>query len=177
MNRAHATVAVLLAGAPALVSSCGTSPAQPDASVDAAYDAPATEPLQTATITATVGSTRFVTREHFLASAEMQISGEPFAEAMSRDLTSYSRDNPTPNLYADKTPDAQAPWIDLTGFSTGVESYEYSKQPMNNVAFESGAGTSLVYGPIVNAAKHLAPPPPRSLSRSFSISRKAAARP
>ena len=27
------------------------------------------------------------------------------------------------------------------GFSTGVESYEYSKQPMNNLAFESGAGT------------------------------------
>ena len=25
------------------------------------------------------------------------------------------------------------------GFSTGVESYEYSKQPMNNLAFESGA--------------------------------------
>ena len=41
-------------------------------------------------------------------------------------------------------------WIDLPGFSTAVESYEYSKQPMNNLAFEAGAGTSLVYGPLVD---------------------------
>ena len=50
----------------------------PDAApFDASYDAPAGEPKQTATITANVVSTRFITREHFLASAEMQITGEP----------------------------------------------------------------------------------------------------
>ena len=127
-------------------------PSGDDASIDAAYDAPPNEPLQTATITATVGSTRFITREHFLASAEMQISGEPLAETMGRELGDYSRDSPIPNLYADTSPNAHGPWIDLPGFSTGIESYEYSKQPMNNVAFESGAGTSLVYGPLVNAS-------------------------
>src|SRR4029077_2712430 len=40
--------------------------------------------------------------------------------------------------------------IDLAGFSSAVESYEYSKQPMNNIAFESGAGTSLLFGPVLN---------------------------
>ena len=39
---------------------------------------------------------------------------------------------------------------DLPGFSTAVESYEYSKQPMNNVSFESGAGPSLAYGAVMN---------------------------
>ena len=34
----------------------------------------------------------FVTRDHFMAALEMQLSGEPFAEAMGRDLGGYSRD-------------------------------------------------------------------------------------
>ena len=114
--------------------------------VDAGVDASA--PAQPVTITGTVNSTRFVTREHMLAAGEMQISGEPFAEAMGRDLNAYSRDQLPPNLYND--PELQLVWIDLPGFSTGVESYEYSKQPMNSLAFESGAGTSLVYGPLVD---------------------------
>ncbi len=106
--------------------------------------------LQSASITASVGSTRFESRDAFLAGAEMQISGEPFAEAMGRDLGGYSRDHVPTDIYFDSSPGATGPWIDLPGFSTGVESYEYSKQPMNNLAFESGAGTSLVYGPLVN---------------------------
>ncbi|HTJ43437.1 MAG TPA: hypothetical protein VL463_15135 [Kofleriaceae bacterium] len=123
---------------------CGSPTAGPDAAVpDAAPAAP--RPM----ITATVGSTRFVTREHMLAAGEMQISGEPLAEAMSRDLTSYSRFHVPQDLYFDRSQWAAGPWIDLAGFSTGVESYEYSKQPMNNLAFESGAGTSLAYAPLV----------------------------
>ncbi len=106
--------------------------------------------LQTASITASVGSTRFDARDDFLAGAEMQISGEPFAESMGRDLGGYSRDHVPTDIYFDRSPGAAGPWIDLAGYSTAVESYEYSKQPMNNVAFESGAGTSLVYGPLVN---------------------------
>ncbi len=123
---------------------------------DAKQTAPSSTPdageeLQSASLTATVGSTRFVAREHFLAAGEMQISGEPFAEAMGRDLGGYSRDHLPTDVYFDTSPVANGqPWIDLPGFSTGVESYEYSKQPMNNVAFESGAGTSLVYAPLVN---------------------------
>src|SRR6185436_9067832 len=78
------------------------------------------------TVTADGVDTRFVTREHFLAGGEMQISGEPLAEAMARDLGGYSRDHVPAALYYDPSPVAQGPWIDLPGFSSGVESYEYS---------------------------------------------------
>jgi hypothetical protein len=105
---------------------------------------------RTITVTADSVDTRFVTREHFLAGGEMQISGEPLAEAMARDLKGYSRDHLPSDVYFDPSPVAPAPWIDLPGFSSAVESYEYSKQPMNGVAFESGAGTSLAYAPLVN---------------------------
>src|SRR3954463_8290292 len=103
----------------------------------------------TVTITATVERTRVVTREHLLAAGEMQISGEPLAEAMGRVLSNYSRYRVPGDLYFD--PQIALSWIDLAGFSTGIESYEYSKQPMNNLMFESGAGTSLAYGPLVNS--------------------------
>jgi hypothetical protein len=129
---------------------CDSSPSATDALTPPPLPAPL-ESIQTATLTATVGSTRFVTREHFLAAGEMQISGEPFAEQMQRQLSAYSRDHLPPDLYFDPSP-GRTPWIDLPGFSTAVESYEYSKQPMNNVALESGAGTSLLYGPLANAA-------------------------
>ncbi len=105
--------------------------------------------------------TRFRTEDHFIASVEMQLSGEPLAEAMGRDLSGYQRyyacqDSVcSPSQYFDPTlppDDAGAPVgrVDLAGFGSAVESYEYSKQPMNNVAFESGAGTSLVFGPVLN---------------------------
>jgi hypothetical protein len=103
----------------------------------------------TVTITATVERTRVVTREHMLAAGEMQLSGEPLAEAMGRVLANYSRYRVPGDLYLD--PQMALSWIDLAGFSTGIESYEYSKQPMNNLMFESGAGTSLAYGPLVNS--------------------------
>ncbi len=111
-------------------------------------DVDAQDPPQSAAIAATVGSTRFVTREHFLAAAEMQISGEPFAQSMGRDLGDYSRDHLPPDRYFDGMTDGGV--VDLPGFSTAVESYEYSKQPMNSVAFESGAGTAMIYAPLVN---------------------------
>jgi len=85
-----------------------------------------------------------------MAAVEMQLSGEPFATAMGRPLTSFSRDWLPPNVYFDKSADASGPWTDLAGFSSAIESYEYSKQPMNNLAFESGAGLSLAYGPLLN---------------------------
>jgi hypothetical protein len=104
------------------------------------------------TITATLDSARFVVREHMLAAGEMQISGEPLAEAMGRDLSGYSRDLIPTDVYQD--PATTFSWIDLPGFSTGVESYEYSKQPMNELAFESGAGTAL--SPLVGGDAMLA---------------------
>jgi hypothetical protein len=101
--------------------------------------------------------TTFTTRDHFMASVEMQLSGEPFAQSMGRNLAGYSRDYIPPDMYFDPALNggvAGGPVgrIDVVGFSSGVESYEYSKQPMNNIAFESGAGTSLAFGPVLNAA-------------------------
>ncbi|CAN5614807.1 hypothetical protein BH11MYX1_BH11MYX1_46240 [soil metagenome] len=105
-------------------------------------------------ITATVERTRVATREHMLAAGEMQLSGEPLAESMGRILVNYSRYRVPNDLYFD--PQQALTWTDLAGFSTAVESYEYSKQPMNNLMFESGAGTALAYGPLVAGEAHLA---------------------
>src|SRR5256885_2468046 len=85
------------------------------------------------TLTASQVDTRFVVREHLLAAGEMQISGEPLAEAMGRDLGDYSRDHLPTDLYFDTTPLSPGAWVDLPGFSTGIESYEYSKQAMNTI--------------------------------------------
>jgi len=128
----------------ALLAACGTPPPpfHTDGGTGGGGDAPPGDAATYAiAITANLDSTRFVMREHMLAAAEMQISGEPLAEAMGRDLGAYSRDVLPPDLYNDAT--LGVAWIDLPGFSTAVESYEYSKQPMNFVAFESGAGTAL----------------------------------
>jgi hypothetical protein len=124
------------------------------------HAAPASEAARYAVRVAHV-DTRFETRDHFIASIEMQLSGEPFAEAMGRDLGGYSRtytcqsDVCEPDLYVDPLAPASDGGVprgrpDVAGFSSAIESYEYSKQPMNNAAFESGAGTSLLYGPVLN---------------------------
>src|SRR4051812_16638959 len=105
----------------------------------------------------TAVDTTFGTEDHFIAAVEMQLAGEPFAEAMGRDLGGYTRDFACQDaacqasLYADPAlPDPGDGVIDLAGYSSAIESYEYSKQPMNNMAFESGAGTSLLFGPVLN---------------------------
>jgi hypothetical protein len=98
--------------------------------------------------TATVSDTRFRVADHFLASIEMQISGEPFAQLLGRNLTGYDRFNKTPDLYLDPATGIQT--VDPLSYSMAIESYEYSKQPMNNTSFESGAGVALAFGPIEN---------------------------
>jgi hypothetical protein len=111
-------------------------------------------PPQTLALTVTAVDTTFNTRDHFIASVEMQLSGEPFAEAMGRDLGGYTRafvcqlDVCSPSIYDDPSDGTQQ--VDIPGYSSAIESYEYSKQPMNNIAFESGAGTSLLFGPVLN---------------------------
>jgi hypothetical protein len=130
---------------------------------DRSTGAAGSRPQQTLQLHVTAVDTTFVTRDHFIASMEMQLSGEPFAQAMGRELAGYSRDFAcqeslcSPNVYHDPALNdgvagGAVGRIDLSGYSTAVESYEYSKQPMNNIAFESGAGTSLVFGPVINPA-------------------------
>src|SRR5262245_9103665 len=97
MRTAVVAVAVVIAG----VAACSSPPATPPDGAPAVHFA----------ITAHVGNTRFITREHMLASAEMQISGEPLAETMGRDLGSYSRDRLPSDLYFE--PALNASWIDL----------------------------------------------------------------
>ena len=102
----------------------------------------------TASFTSQMTDSRFHTADHFLASIEMQISGEPFAQLLGRSLAGYARFRTTPDLYTD--PNTGVVTIDPLSYSLAVESYEYSKQPMNNTSFESGAGLSLQYGPVLN---------------------------
>lgn len=99
-------------------------------------------------LTAKVNSRRFNTADHMLASIEMQLSGEPFAELLGRDLAGYDRFSDKTDVYVD--PVANTAAQDLVGFGTAVESYEYSKQAMNNISFEAGAGLSLQFGPLLN---------------------------
>ena len=87
------------------------------------------------------------------AAGEMQISGEPFAERFAgRKLANYDRAYlPTDQYVINPTAQDPQPVTDLFGFSTAVESYEYSKYHMNMVALQTGAGISLGNGPLVAA--------------------------
>src|SRR5580692_8849928 len=131
----------------------GASDGRDASAADARPDAAT---AQTYALTVTAVDTTFVTEDHFIAAVEMQLSGEPFAQAMGRDLSGYTRDyacqdaSCSPSMYSDPTSTDGSSVIDLAGYSSAVESYEYSKQPMNNIAFESGAGTSLLFGPVLN---------------------------
>jgi hypothetical protein len=98
--------------------------------------------------TSTVTDKTFYVADHFLASIEMQISGEPFAQLLGRNLAGYDRFSTTPDLYID--PATSQSIVDPLSYSMAIESYEYSKQPMNNTSFESGAGLSLMFAPLLN---------------------------
>jgi hypothetical protein len=98
--------------------------------------------------TAQLTDKTFYVADHFLASIEMQISGEPFAQLLGRDLAGYDRFSTTPDLYID--PATGQSIVDPLSYSMAIESYEYSTQPMNNTSFESGAGVALAYGPVLN---------------------------
>jgi len=161
--RAPVTLLGFVALAGAAAACHGSTPAPTSAGPDTA-SAEIRQTFQFSVADSDV-DTRFVTRDHFMAALEMQLSGEAFAETMvwpdvapnGRVLSGYSRDHLPPNLYfpPQLNPPGTIPaqaigLVDLVGFSSGIESYEYSKQPMNNVNLESGAGTSLLFGPLVN---------------------------
>jgi hypothetical protein len=103
------------------------------------------------------------------SAGEMQISGEPFAEFFGgRNLAYYDRAFLPPDRYLiplsgdsgvfDSLLGSNVnPIIDVFGFSTAVESYEYSKYHMNSIVEFSGAGVSLVNGPLVLRMPQAAP--------------------
>jgi hypothetical protein len=97
--------------------------------------------------TAQTMDTRFVVADHFQASIEMQISGEPFAQLLGYNLVGFNRFSRITDQYTDATGNTI---VDPLAYAAAVESYEYSKQPMNNTSFESGAGVSLQFGPLLN---------------------------
>jgi hypothetical protein len=100
-------------------------------------------------------------QEMMFSAGEMQIGGEPFAEFFGgRNLNYYDRAFLPPDRYLiPLSGDGGVfdlllgvnvnPIIDVFGFSTAVESYEYSKYHMNSIVEFSGAGVSLVNGPLV----------------------------
>ena len=98
-------------------------------------------------LTGTLVNSRFEVAEHMRASIEMQISGEPFAQLLGYNLTGFDRTLFTTDQYS---PDGGFYITDPLGYALGVETYEYSKQPMNNLSFESGAGLSLMFGSVLN---------------------------
>ena len=80
---------------------------------------------QTYALTVTAVDTTFVTEDHFIAAVEMQLSGEPFAEAMGRDLGGYSRDYACQDaacqasIYTDPSSADGGSVIDLPGYVGG----------------------------------------------------------
>ncbi len=99
-------------------------------------------------LTATLVNEEFEVADHMRASREMQLSGEPFAQLLGYSLAGFNRTLSITDEYYDA---ATNTWrVDPLGYALAIESYEYSKQPMNNLSFESGAGLSLMYGPVLN---------------------------
>jgi hypothetical protein len=116
------------------------------------YDGASTSGVPRVPVYATTVSTHVDTQSLLFAAGEMQISGEPFASNFAgRNLGDYDRNYIPPDQYIlDNGGDDPIPVTDLFGFSTAVESYEYSKYYMNMVVQESTAGVSLANGPLVS---------------------------
>ncbi|MBP9678878.1 MAG: hypothetical protein KBD74_09370, partial [Aeromonas sp.] len=75
----------------------------------------------------------FNTAASMLAYTELELSGEPLAEALGLDLDvldANRADEPTP-----------------FDFAAGIESYEYSEEAMYALNYQSGMGPHLVNGP------------------------------
>ncbi len=98
-------------------------------------------------------TSRVDTMQLMFAAGEMQTSGEPLANLFAgRNLPGYLRWYLPPNLYFVQSSGSSYygdGFLDLFGFSTAIESYEYSKYHMNMVANQTGAGVSLANGPLI----------------------------
>jgi hypothetical protein len=120
-------------------------------------------------LTATLAGTQFNVADHMAASIEMQLSGEPFAVLLGYNLSGFSRTLTTTDQYNPCAGiDGGICWeTDPLGFALSVETYEYSKQPMNNLSFESGAGLSVLYGPLINPSQETVTTNPNAWTARF----------
>ena len=98
-----------------------------------------------------------------LSAYEMQLSGEPFAQLLDYNLANFARTLRLTDQYLNP---ATGQYVtDPLGYALAIESYEYSKQPMNNLSFESGAGLSLMFGPVLNPGQVTGDPAASDLLR------------
>ena len=94
------------------------------------------------------------TMQLLFAGGEMQTSGEPFAQNFAGRVLYYyieSRYSPyTDSYWVPSGEGLTAERVfDPFGFTTAVESYEYSKYYVNMIANQTGAGVSLINGPVL----------------------------
>jgi hypothetical protein len=115
------------------------------------YDGNSAPSVPRVAVQAQLVSNRVDVQSLLFAAGEMQISGEPFASGFAgRNLGDYDRNYIPPNMYILNLGSTDpVPMVDLFGFGTAVESYEYSKYYMNMEIEESTAGVSLANGPLV----------------------------
>jgi hypothetical protein len=168
LGRRIAPLAGLIAvAAAASPGACGKgnlpAAAGSDASTDAPLDVvripydglPAPEAGPRTPVHAELVTDRVDTMWLMFAAGEMQTSGEPFAQNFAgRNLQDYNRYWIPVDQYLVPVTSGSRLWdsyTDLFGFSSAVESYEYSKYHMNLVANQTGAGVSLANGPLVAA--------------------------
>jgi hypothetical protein len=167
---ALATVAPLAAAALALIDGAACDDGGPQASPGIDGGAPASDAANEhvrvpydglpepeggprTPVKAEFASTRVDTMQLMFAAGEMQTSGEPFMQNFAgRNLQDYNRWYLPVDQYlvpVEHGTGLVQGYTDVFGFSSAVESYEYSKYHMNMVANQSGAGVSLVNGPLV----------------------------
>ena len=115
------------------------------------YDSTMGPGVQRVPVVAELKSNRIDVQSLMFAAGEMQTSGEPFASNFAgRNLSDYDRNYIPPDQYIlNNGSDDPVPITDLFGFSTAVESYEYSKYHMNIVVEQTTAGISLANGPVI----------------------------
>ena len=130
-----------------------TSDAVSDAPPFPAYDGlPAADAGPRSRVHAEFMSTRVNTEQLMFAAGEMQTSGEPFAQNFGgRNLHYYDRYYIPVDQYLVPSTTGRFfdGYTDLFGFSSAVESYEYSKYHVNMISHQTGAGVSLANGPLL----------------------------
>ncbi len=144
-RRARTPAALLAAGA---VAACTGS------------SAPSAKPLS-----GQLAGRHFDVASAMRAAYEMHLSGEPFATFLGYNLCGFSRALALTDQYSS---DCKTDTVtDPLGYALAVESFEYAKQPVNNLSFESGAGLSLEFGPVLNPSGQTGAPAAALLSDRF----------